>query len=181
MQHRIFQKLSIVFASFLFLCLTAFTAKAGLDSYEIYLNNKLLLKQYVNQPLNLSSLQLTQKNAADQIVVYYNQCNAPKGIAKSRSITVRDADGKILKAWKFADASETNKAMIIPVKDLLLLEKNNAGKELSMVYAAEGRNGGQMLANFHFGQKSTVYHQLKSSGSAISYKPAFSFIQPLCL
>lgn len=181
MQHNFFKRSMMAFSGLLLVCITAFTAKAGLDSYEIYLNNKLILKQYVNQPLTLSSLQLTQKNAEDRLIIHYSQCNVPSRIGKNRSITVKDASGKTIKQWRFADATSSEAAMVIAVKDLLQLEKSNGGKELSLVYTAEGRNEGQMLANFHLGQKSTAHRKFGSGEAAVSLKPSFSFIQPLCL
>lgn len=181
MQRHFFQKKAALTLCFAALLLSAFTIRPGLDSYEIYLNNKLLLKQYVNQPLTLSSLQLTQQNAADQLKIYYAQCNMPDKIGKSRSISVKDEDGTVLKTWKFADASGKQSAMVIPVKEVLQLEKANAGKALSLFYAAEG-HGGQRLANFHLGQKSTAYQPLKDEGGdATAYQPLLSLMLPLSL
>jgi hypothetical protein len=40
-------------------------AIAGVDSYQIYLNGKLIIKQLVNQPLSVSSLQLDKANSND--------------------------------------------------------------------------------------------------------------------
>ena len=51
---------------------SGFASKFGLDGYEIYLNNKLILKQYVNQPLNLRVLQLTKANEGDELRIKYN-------------------------------------------------------------------------------------------------------------
>jgi len=149
------QKLSLVLVSFVF-CFSAFTAKAGLDSYEIYLNDKLLVKQYVNQPLSLDNLGLNSSNINDRLVIHYSQCNAPNKLGKGRSILIKDVKGNIVKKWNFADAKNGNTAMVIPVKELLQLEKNALSK-LSLFYTAEG-HGGQLLANFHFGTKSTTYH-----------------------
>ncbi len=133
------------------LCITAFsvTAKAGLDVYEIYLNNKLILKQTAAQPVNLKGLALDKANANDQLVIYYSQCNAPNRMGKARSISVRDANGNILKEWKFPDNRGSNTAMTIPVKELLELEKNSG--QLTLYYAAEGRPSGQALTGLHVG------------------------------
>jgi len=149
------QNLLLVLLSFIF-CFSAFTAKAGLDSYEIYLNDKLLVKQYVNQPLSLDDLGLNASNITDRLVIHYAQCNAPNKLGKSRSILIKDVKGNIVKKWNFADAKDGNTAMVIPVKELLQLEKNSLSK-LSLFYTAEG-HAGQLLANFHFGTKSTSYH-----------------------
>ena len=151
------QNLLVVLLSFIF-CFSAFTAKAGLDSYEIYLNDKLLVKQYVNQPLSLDNLGLNASNMNDRLVIHYSQCNVPNKLGKSRSILVKDAKGNTVKKWNFADAKDGNTGMIIPVKELLQLEKSALSK-LSLFYTAEGHATGQLLANFHFGTKSTTYHR----------------------
>ena len=156
-------KLKLVLALFAILFSgVAFKANAGLDSYEIFLNNKLILKQYVNQALSLESLGLDQSNINDQLVVYYSQCNAPDKLGKGRSISVRDSKGNTVKKWNFADAKNGNAGMVIPVKELLPLGKKTPLSKLSLFYAAEGQRG-QLLANFHFGSKSTTYYQKQSS------------------
>src|SRR5688500_8641213 len=114
------------------LCGSAFKAKAGLDSYEIYLNNKLILKQYVNQPLTLESLGLNASNINDRLVIHYSQCNAPNKLGKGRSIVVKDSKGNALKKWNFADAKDGHTGMVIPVKELLALEKKSPLNNLSL-------------------------------------------------
>jgi hypothetical protein len=143
-----------------FLCIlvfgTAFTAKAGLDSYEIYLNDKLILKQYVNQPLSLESLQLTEANSNDKLIINYSQCNMPNKIGKGRSILVRDAKGNVLKEWKFANAQGGRSSMEIPVKELLALDKKASRSELTLYYKAE-QHPGQALTHFRLATKATTY------------------------
>jgi hypothetical protein len=156
--HHSKQKFFLAVFSIL-LCGTAFKAKAGLDSYEIYLNNKLILKQYVNQPLTLESLGLDQSNINDRLVIHYSQCNAPDKLGKGRSISVKDASGNTIKKWNFADAKSGQTGMVVPVRELLQLEKKTPLSKLSLYYSAEGHATGQLLANFHFGNKSTTYSQ----------------------
>lgn len=166
--------------SFIF-CLPAFKAKAGLDSYEIYLNKKLILKQFVNQPLTLDNLGLDATNINDRLVIYYSQCNAPDKLGKSRSILVKDANGQIIKKWSFADAKKGNSGMVIPVKEILQLEKKSLSK-LSLIYTAEGHTKGQLLANFHFGSKSTTYHRNnKPCSEDMKRKTPFAFSELLFL
>lgn len=52
---------AVVFTT-LFVTLFSLSATADHDSYTIYLNNKLVLKQAVNEPLNLQGLQLDKAN-----------------------------------------------------------------------------------------------------------------------
>ncbi|KAA2240773.1 hypothetical protein F0L74_32060 [Chitinophaga agrisoli] len=130
------------------LCLTLFAFKAptGIDSFEIYLNNKLVLKEYARKDISLRSLQLDKAATADQLVIYYTHCHG-KGPGTSRTITVKDDKGNALKQWKFADATASKGGMTIPVAELLALENKNAGAQLTIYYAAAELPDGQMLAS----------------------------------
>src|SRR5215210_90456 len=101
----------------------AVTANAGVDSYSIYLNKKLLFKQSMDKPLTLQSLQLEKANPNDQLIIYYTQCHAPKKTGSGRSIVVKDAEGRKIKEWKFEDAKGSDHAMIIPVNEMIALQK----------------------------------------------------------
>lgn len=123
----------------------SFTTKLGLDSYEIYLNNKLILKQSVNQPLSLRILQLGKANDNDQLRINYKHCTL-EGAGTGRTIVLKDEKGNTLKKWAFTNASGSDLSMVIPVKELLQLEKNNADHELSLQYTARELPKGETLA-----------------------------------
>jgi hypothetical protein len=116
------------------LLLQAFTAKAGVDVFEIYLNNKLILQQAANKPFTLQSLQLDKSNINDELVIYYNHCGES---GKHRSIAIKDDKGNIIKEWRFADANAVRSPMRIPVKELLQLDKSYAHASLSIFYSAQ--------------------------------------------
>lgn len=160
MQHSNLKQTPVKVFAIAALCLTVFTltAKAGIDSYEIYLNNKLILKQSAAQPLNFKGLQLNKSNSNDQLVIYYFHCNTMGKAGKGRSIAIKDGKGNTLKEWKFADATGSNTGMVIPVKELLQLANNNSNGPLSLYYAAQERPKEQMLTSFYVGEKSTAYH-----------------------
>src|SRR6187402_2783489 len=105
----------------LVLCLSvsASSGRGGRDSYEFYLNGRLLLRQVPDRTLNLKSLSLDASHARDNLVIFYSQCNAPVRSVKGRSITVRDGKGKVLQEWKFPDAGDGDGGMVIPVKEIL--------------------------------------------------------------
>jgi hypothetical protein len=139
--------------------LLAFSHKPGGDSYEIYLNNQLLLKQLVYQPLSLKSLSLNKSNANDQLVVYYSHCGAT---GKGRILAVKDSKGTTLKKWNFANAKEgARSGMIIPVKELLQLERDHGS--LSLYYSSQELPESRVLASFTVSEKSTVYQPSKES------------------
>ena len=127
------------------------TAFAGADSYTIFLNGKQVMKQYVTQPLSVSSLQLDNTAANGTLVVYYSHCGE---IGKGRSITVKDDHGNILKEWKFADATGKDAGMSIPANELLALQKNNAN--ISLYYAAQQLPSGRMLTSIGKHDKTTA-------------------------
>lgn len=129
------------------LCFTvfSFTTKLGLDSYEIYLNNKLILKQSVKQPLSLRILQLGQANESDQLRISYKHCTL-EGAGTDRTIVLKDEKGNTLKKWSFTNASGSDLSMVIPVKELLQLEKDNADHDLSLQYTARELPKGETLA-----------------------------------
>lgn len=139
----------------LFTAIFAVSAKAGLDSYEIYLNNKLLIRQTVQGPIDLKNIPLGDAKATDNIVIRYSQCNAPNKIGKNRSISIRDAEGNIVKEWKFKDSEGSNTDMTIPVKDLLEIQNQSKGS-LSFHYTADGMQKTQKLASLQPGKKTNT-------------------------
>lgn len=159
-----FKKAALKCCSLFLLCLAVFAvkAKAGVDSYAIYLNQKLLLKQSVLQPLNVKSLHLDEANYNDQLVIYYSQCNAPNKIASGRSLAVKDAKGNTVKEWKFADATGSNTAMVIPVKELLQLTKKN-GYVLGFYYTAQGMPEARLLTSLQIDGQHTGYHPVREN------------------
>lgn len=128
----------------------SFTSRFGLDKYEIYLNNKLLLKQSVNQPLNLRVLQLDNAKESDQLQIVYSHCMRNNGPGTGRSVALKDENGNTLHKWVFADATGTSLKMTIAVKDLLQLEKKNASHKLSLYYASNELEKGEMLSMIRF-------------------------------
>lgn len=123
-----------------------FTTKFGLDSYTIYLNDKLILKQTVNQPLSLRVLPLGTAKETDQLRISYNHCTIKNGVGTGRSVSLQDEKGNILKKWVFADATGSDLNMAIAVKELLALAKTHSSQELSLHYAARELPKGEMLS-----------------------------------
>lgn len=124
----------------------SFTSRFGLDAYEIYLNNKLVLKQSVNQPLNLRVLSLDKAKESDQLRVVYRHCMRDNGPGTGRSIALKDESGNTLRKWNFADDGQ----MTIPVKDLLQAANKVAGRAVNLVYTSRELDKGEMLSMVHF-------------------------------
>lgn len=153
MKYLIFKKAFVkpLVLAALSVMLLANVATAGGDSYTIYLNNKLVMKQYVTQPLSISSLQLDNATGDDVLVVYYSHCGT---IGKGRSITVKNEHGDVLKEWKFADVAGKDNGMQIPVKDIIALQKKSGN--ISLYYASEQLPSGRMLTSLGKHDKTTA-------------------------
>jgi len=105
--------------------LLSFTNKGG-EGFEILLNNKVVIQQFGKNIDAVQRLKLAQHSASDQLTVKYYHCGQ---IGKNRIITIKDEQNKILKEWRFADATSSIAApvsMSCYVKDILSLNK---GKE----------------------------------------------------
>jgi hypothetical protein len=144
MQSRSLKPIWVLLLTTMMAGLQSFTAKAGGEGFEIYLNNKLILWQAVNKPFTLHSLQLDNANKDDQLVIYYHHCGST---GTDRTIAIKDDKGNTIKEWKFADASgSNNKGMTIPVKELLQLEKNYSQTNLNIVYFSQQLPKGRALS-----------------------------------
>ncbi len=143
MKHTTFKQPLLKLLALVVLCIAVFgfTANRGLDRYEIYLNNKLILKQAVNDPLVLRKLQLDKANEDDRLRIVYIHCTN-KGVGTGRSIVIKDEKGDVLKKWTFKD---DEKNMEISVKELLQVEKQHKGGDLSLRYMAHELYEPEML------------------------------------
>jgi hypothetical protein len=174
MRHIFLKPALATVVAFALFCLNAFTVKRGVDVFEIYLNNKLIVRQAMNQPIKLQSLQLNKTNINDNLVVYYNHCGAT---GKNRTISIRDDNGNVVKEWKFADASGSNTGMTIPVKELLQLEKRYANTHINLFYTAEQLPKGRMLSAVQFNEKSTTW--LPGQDSWTTWAAGFASVVPV--
>jgi hypothetical protein len=127
----------------------------GGDVYTIYLNDKLVLKEYVAQAKSgIIPLVLENAKPTDNLVVFYSHCGTT---GKGRSIVIKDEKNNTLKEWKFEDAAAST-GMTIPMKEILALEKSNANATLTMYYfSSQLLPGGRMLASIQPDGKNTTW------------------------
>jgi hypothetical protein len=115
----------------------------GSDSYKVYLNDKLVLQQYVmRQAAAIPTLPLEGAEATDQLRIYYNHCGK---IGTSRKLSIKSDADKKLKDWSFADVSGTDTGMNFQVKDILSLGKVN--DKVKIIYTSNEIPGGITLAS----------------------------------
>ncbi|HYF30204.1 MAG TPA: hypothetical protein VD993_03695 [Chitinophagaceae bacterium] len=128
----------------LFAVLCSFSGNWGGDSYKVFVNNKLVMEEYVHGQKGVKALQLNPRGVNDEISVYYSHCGS---WGKARNITLKDGKNKILKEWKFDDATGTGAkaAMVCSAKDILDAKKNGGYDRLNLYYSSKELPQGKLL------------------------------------
>jgi hypothetical protein len=122
--------------------LFSFSSKKGGDSFEIMLNGKRVLQQFVYASKGVQTIQLTQTSDSDKLDIYYSHCGQ---VGKNRSITIKNEKDQPIKVWQFADATDKNGVMAFKLKDVLSLRKNKTDK-LNLFYSSSELPAGRILA-----------------------------------
>ncbi|MFZ6013517.1 MAG: hypothetical protein ACOYXT_24460 [Bacteroidota bacterium] len=122
----------------------SFNETPGGDSFTIYLNDKLLIQQYVHADKSVKSFSLAESNATDLLKVNYSHCGR---IGTARNIVLKDSQNKSIKQWHFVDAVETAApTMSLKVKEVLAAQKSSKESKLNLVYASKEMPEGRTLA-----------------------------------
>jgi hypothetical protein len=119
--------------------LFSFTSPRGGDSFTIHLNNKLVLHQYLHVDKAVKTLSLQAANNNDKLRISFSHCGQ---VGKSRSITIKDGQNKVLKQWRYAD---NHSSMVCKVKDITGLKKGNG--PLQLFYSSGEMPAGRVLAS----------------------------------
>lgn len=123
--------------------LAAFTLRGG-DSFEIYLGKTRVVQQFLHQDKAIKTVDLSTAETTDELKVSFSHCGQ---IGKNRVVALKD-NQQVLKAWKFADIKPGASAqMKIPVKDIIVIQKNLKSKPLSLFYSSDLMKEGSVLAN----------------------------------
>ena len=122
--------------------LFSFSERTGGDTFAIYLNNKLLLKERVLPEAPVKSLLLNAGDADGTMKVQYSHCGQ---IGVERSLSVQDNHNKVLKTWDFSDSASP--VMEFAVTELLTVGKNSPDQRLQLVYSSKELREGKLLAH----------------------------------
>ena len=142
----------------LFLLMTtimfSFTLSRGGDVFKIYLNDKMVVEQFVSNQTSVKMLALDQANVNDRVSIYYSHCGK---IGQKRTLIIRDAQDNFLKEWRFSDSKGEHQPMVITVKDILQLQKSNS--RLNVYYSSMEMPKGKHLTTVVFSGKNRTLSQ----------------------
>lgn len=118
----------------------------GGEGYTIRMGDRLLIEQHVTLKSVVPAFTLHERDAGEELLIYYSHCGQ---IGKSRSITIKDDQNRVLKEWKYMDAVSGHSPMVCKVKDILALQ-HQAGRSVRLVYSSNEIPAGKVLANVKF-------------------------------
>lgn len=122
--------------------LMAFTLRGG-DSFEIYVGKTRVVQQFLPMDKTVKTVDLSAAAPAEELRVSFNHCGQT---GTNRTIALKDHQ-LILKEWKFADIKPGGSpVMTIPVKDIVAVQKNLKGKNVSLFYSSDLMKDGKVLA-----------------------------------
>ncbi len=130
--------------------LFSFSSNLGGDHFEIFLNKKLVFREFVHMAKGIKSFELDQSDPNATLDIYYGHCGQT---GKSRSIIINDAQDHVLKQFNFSDAG---KYMTCKVKDLTNLQKKNSSNKIHLYYSSKELPKGKLLAAISLTHAHTV-------------------------
>lgn len=107
--------------------MSSFAPKPGSASYEVYLNNQLLMKEYLHGRKEAPTLPLNVSSAQDEFSLTFNNCGK---VDTSRKISLKDEQDATLKEWTFADSPDIKNQMKIKVADIVAFRGKHSTTKL---------------------------------------------------
>jgi hypothetical protein len=132
------------------LCATlfSFTARIGVESFTIYLNDKLIIQQYLTRDATVKTFSLNPAHAGDILKINYSHCGK---VGSNRSISLHDARENVLKTWRFADHSSA--VMAIHVTDI---PRTADSQKVFLRYSSAELPDSKLLASVIIGEEDKV-------------------------
>jgi len=144
---------TLVVSTTLCLLLSAFSTKPGSHSFQVYLDDKLMIEQYVSSKMLVPRINIDPAENYTRLVVKYNECGRT---VTGRKINIKDDRGNVLKEWNFEGSTSGYKdAMTCSVKDIQAL-RQKANGELRLYYFSADFTEGQQIATLAFGKRDTA-------------------------
>jgi hypothetical protein len=124
--------------------LFSFTVPFGGEGYEIYVGDKLVLQRFGDNMNKAHTLVLEGADTDAQLTIKYHHCGR---VGKDRRVTIKDANDKILKDWKFDDVSYAYGPMDCRIKDIASLQNINTPGKLFLYYYSSELPKGRLLTS----------------------------------
>lgn len=126
-------------------------ALPGAHSFQVYLDNKLVVDQYITRNVTIPNVAIDPTDNNNDIIIKYSECGRT---VSGRVITVKDEQDKILKEWSFDGTTSAYKdPMTIKVKDVVALKSKGT---LKLFYSSNDFKEGQEFVSLIIGKNVTA-------------------------
>lgn len=126
-------------------------ALPGAHSFQLYVDSKLVVDQYVTRNTTIPKLALDPAERNNEIILKYSECGRT---VSGRTLTIKDEQDKTLKEWHFDGTTSGYKdPMTIDVKDVVALKNKGAMK---LIYTSNDFKEGQQVASLIIGKEVTA-------------------------
>ena len=131
----------------------SFSRISGAHSFQVYLDKKLMIDQYVNSNMEAPVLLIDPTENYNELIVKYNECGRT---VTDRTISIKDEANNVLKNWQFEGAASGFKdPMVLSMKDVTAL-KQKTHKTLKLYYSSKEFPAGQQVAALVIGTEGTA-------------------------
>lgn len=133
--------------------LFSFSSMTGAHNFQVYLDDELVIDQYVDSKMIAPIVRLDPAENYGQLIVKYNECGRT---VTGRTLTIKGDGNKVLKDWRFEGASTGyEESMVCQVKDITGL-KQKESNTLKLYYSSKEFPEGQQIANLVIGSEATT-------------------------
>src|SRR3954470_306649 len=141
MKHAHFRSFARGLTLVSLLAMFSFSFPFGGDSVEIFLNKKLLFRQFMHEGEQLKTVTINPSAMKQEMEVNYKHC----GVAgKSRMLALKNLKNQIVKTWHFTDVNSKEASMVINVADIIQGLKKNEDR-VHLYYSSKELPGGKLL------------------------------------
>ena len=133
---------AILFVVLTSVVLCSFAPDPGGYSYEVYLNNQLVIKEHLYGRKETPTIPLNMTTAQDELAIMFNNCNK---VDTKRKISLRDDQDATLKEWTFTDSPDIKNQMRIKVNEIVAFSNKHSMTKL--VYSSREVDNGVHMIN----------------------------------
>jgi hypothetical protein len=141
---KIFLKpvIAVFFSAIVLVLLSSFSRPAGGECFEIYLDGKMIVQRCGKAMDEVQTISLPAGITTGALIVKYSHCGQT---GKSRVLTLKSSEGKVVKEWKYANEKGYAAPMKCGVKEIMSV-KINGSNSLKLYYTSAELPEGKLLA-----------------------------------
>jgi hypothetical protein len=132
-----------------FVLFSSFAKPSGGECFEIYLDGKMIVQRCGKAMDEVQTISLPAGTSTGDLTVKYSHCGQT---GKSRVLTLKSSDGKVVKEWKYANEKGYAAPMKCGVKEIMSV-KISGSNSLKLFYTSTELPEGKLLAIIRTGNQ----------------------------